>query len=84
MIHARGHEPGAHVPTLFVARGAGGATTTSTWGVDANAPGDGWNNVVPNPPHGDCVLEVELEGQARRDHPMRLAVGPLNEVTVQF
>jgi hypothetical protein len=75
---------GQHVATLFVVRGPAGPRTTSTFGLDANNEGDGWNAVVPNLPPGDYVLQVELEGQARRDVPLRLVPGELNEATVQF
>jgi RNA polymerase sigma-70 factor (ECF subfamily) len=75
---------GAHVPTLFVARNPAGGTSTSTWGLDENTGGAGWNHVVPNLSPGEYVLEVELEGRARRDIRFRLTAGVQNEVTAQF
>lgn len=75
---------GAQVPALFVCRTPEGSTSTSTWGVDQNLGGAGWNVIVPNLAPGEYVMEVEVEGHGRRDVPFRLTAAVQNEVTAQF
>lgn len=83
--HTRIDSAGGTVqPALFVARVDGLARATSTTGVNVEEGTEGWNEVVPNLPPGDYVLDVDVEGQGRREVPFRLERGVRNDVTVQL